>query len=183
MTFRTFIATLYFVFAASQVYWLARSWIVARRRIRSKTIRAAVVVAGSFTAYLAVAHQDPLVVDNYYKEGLGINRVIEQDRSAARADVRAELMFADSGKRVRVHLAGTGPLPQSLRLHMAHPTRADLDRAAILTASQEGWYEGEIGIPGAPRWDVQLEDEAATWRLTGAWRPADGAALALRPHG
>ncbi len=144
---------------------------------------AAVVVAGSFTAYLAIAHQDPLVVDNYYKEGLSINRVIEQDRSANRAGLRAQLMFADSGKRVRVLLAGPGPLPQSLRLHMAHPTRADLDRQAVLKAAQGGWYEGDIGVAPAPRWDIHLEDEGGTWRLTGDWRPAEGGAAALAPHG
>jgi uncharacterized protein len=144
---------------------------------------AAVVVAGSFTAYLAIAHQDPLVVDNYYKEGLAINRVIEQDRSAARAELRAQVMFADSGKRVRAHVAGSATLPRTLRLHMIHPTRADLDRETVLTASQAGWYEGELGVAGANRWGMQLEDEPRSWRLTGEWRPADGAAVTLMPQG
>jgi hypothetical protein len=35
-----------------------------------------VIVAGLFTAWLAVTRADPLVVDNYYKEGLAINQVI-----------------------------------------------------------------------------------------------------------
>jgi hypothetical protein len=143
---------------------------------------AAAIVAGTFTAYLAIAHQDPLVVDNYYKEGLGINRVIEQDAAAAHAGVQAQLMFADDGKRVRVHLTGSGMLPQTLRLHMIHPTRSGLDREATLAASQPGWYEGEIGLAAAPRWDVQLEDGAGSWRVTGQWRPGEGAGTTLRPR-
>ena len=45
----------------------------------------AVIVAGLFTAWLAVTRADPLVVDNYYKEGLAINQVIARDQAAARA--------------------------------------------------------------------------------------------------
>ena len=35
---------------------------------------AVVVVAGLFTAWLAVVHEDGLVADDYYKQGLGINK-------------------------------------------------------------------------------------------------------------
>ena len=56
----------------------------------------AVIVAGLFTAWMAVTRADPLVVDNYYKEGLAINQVIERDQAAAHGrlpgggDVRTE---------------------------------------------------------------------------------------------
>lgn len=143
----------------------------------------AAVVAGSVvTAYLAVAHDDPLVVDSYYKEGLAINRVLERDRAARQAGYQARLLFSEDGSRVRVHLAAASALPDSLRLHMVHPTRAELDRAATLRATQAGWYEGEIGLSAAPRWRVQLEDDRRGWRLTGEWRPDEGGVVALAPR-
>jgi hypothetical protein len=143
---------------------------------------AAVVVGGLVTAYLAVAHDDPLVVDSYYQEGLAINRVLERDHAARQAGYQAQVLFSEDGARVRVHLAGASAMPESLRLQMVHPTRAELDRAATLRAVQAGWYEGEIGLSAAPRWRVQLEDDRRGWRLTGEWRPHEGGAVALAPR-
>lgn len=143
---------------------------------------AAVVVGGIITAYLAVAYDDPLVVDSYYKEGLAINRVLERDQAARQAGYRAQVLFSEGGARVRVHLAAANAMPDSLRLRMIHPTRAELDRTATLHASQAGWYEGEIGLSAAARWRLQLEDERRAWRLTGEWRPGEGGAVALEPR-
>jgi len=144
---------------------------------------AAVVVAGIVTAYLAVAHDDPLVVDNYYKEGLAINRVLERDQAARRAGCRAQVLFSEDGARVRVHLATAGTWPEGLRLRMVHPTRAQLDRDVVLHATQAGWYEGEVGLAAAARWRVELQDDRRGWRLSGEWRPAEGGALRLEPRG
>jgi hypothetical protein len=146
---------------------------------------AAVVIAGLVTAYIAVANDDPLVVDNYYKEGLAINRVLERDRAAAQGGFRAQLMFSEDHARVRVHLAaGSEALPGALTLRLVHPTRAELDRSATLTATQAGWYEGEIAdMTGAPRWRIHLESEQRDWRLTGEWRSDEGNALELQPRG
>lgn len=143
---------------------------------------AAAVVGGIVTAYLAVAHQDPLVVDNYYKEGLAINRVLERDQAASLAGYRAQVLFSEDGSRVRVHLSAHSTLPRSLRLRMIHPTRAELDREAVLPALQGGWYEGEVGLAAAPRWSLQLEDDQRGWRLTGDWRTAEGGAIRLEPR-
>ena len=130
------------------------------------------IVAGLVTAWIAVSHEDPLVVDNYYKEGLAINRVLERDHAAAQRGYRAELMLSSDGARVRAHLSGVPPA--RLRLHLVHPTRANLDRSVELRPLQDGWYEGEIGSGTVPlRWRVVLEDEPATWRLAGEWRPRD----------
>jgi len=136
-----------------------------------------VVVAGLVTAWIAVTTDDPLVVDNYYKEGLAINRVLARDHAAAAGGYRAELMLSADGTRVRVHL--TGAPPQRLRLQLVHPTRAELDRSVELRPVQSGWYEGEVEAGTPPRWRVVLEDQPATWRLTGEWRPHETEVLLL----
>lgn len=143
---------------------------------------AAAVLGGIATAFIAIVHDDPLVVDNYYKEGLAINRVLERDRAAAQAGYRAQIMFSEDRSRVRVHLAGLQDAAAgALTLRMIHPTRAELDRSATLAATQAGWYEGALDISHASRWRVQLEGERRDWRLTGEWQPGDGSVAVLAP--
>jgi hypothetical protein len=136
----------------------------------------AAVVGGMATAWIAITHTDPLVADNYYKEGLAINRDLERDRVAAQAGYRADVMVSENGARVRVYLTGNAPAPEAIRLRFVHPTRAESDRSVELKGRQTGWYEGELDLPAAPRWRVDLEDSQRTWRIGGEWRPAEGAA-------
>lgn len=42
---------------------------------------AAVVVAGLLTAWIAVAGQDPVVDEDYYRHGLEINKQLAKDRA------------------------------------------------------------------------------------------------------
>jgi hypothetical protein len=139
----------------------------------------AAVVGGLATAWIAVTHQDPLVVDNYYKEGLAINRVLERDQIAAHGRYRAELMLSQDRSRVRVHLTGTAPA--GLRLSLVHPTRAELDRMVDLGPLQAGWYEGKVGLLAPTRWRVVLEDSQEVWRLSGEWQTQEGGSLVLTP--
>jgi len=140
---------------------------------------AAAVIGGLITAWLAITHADPLVADNYYKEGLAINQVLDREREAQRAGYRAQVLFSDDGTQVRVHLAGGTRLPASLHLRLVHPTRAQHDAEVVLTSTQAGWYEGSTRLQPAPRWTLQLEDEQRDWRLSGEWRPAEGADAVL----
>ena len=145
----------------------------------------AAVVGGLVTAYIAVANDDPLVVDNYYKEGLAINRVLERDQAASQRGYRAQVLFAEDHARVRVYLAGaSGALPEVLVLRLVHPTQAGQDRTVTVKATQAGWYEGNVdGLAPATRWGVQLEGGQRDWRLTGEWRTGEGNAVVLQPRG
>ena len=138
---------------------------------------AIVVVAALFSAWLAVKHEDALVADDYYKQGLAINQEIRRDAAAAALDLRAQLVFADA--KVRVFLSGPARLPGELALTLVHPTRAGLDRKAVLTKKGEGWYEGALPAVGRGRWHVILEDGARSWRLTGDWIAGEEASLRL----
>jgi hypothetical protein len=142
----------------------------------------AAVVASLVTAWIAIVNDDPLVVDNYYKEGLAINRTLDRDRAAAQAGYRADVMVSQDGTRVRVYLAGASA-PDRIRIRFVHPTRAEHDRMVELKGRETGWYEGPLGLPSAPRWRIDLEDGARTWRLTGQWRPDDDEPARLAPGG
>ncbi len=124
---------------------------------------ATVVVAGLFTAWLAVRSDDGLVVDDYYRQGLAINKILSRSEAAARRGIRAELHLADG--RVRVLLSGAGD--GALTLQLAHPTRAGMDQSVSLTMVQPGVYEGRLKPTQPGRWHVVLERSG--WRLAGAW--------------
>lgn len=134
---------------------------------------AVVVVAGLVTAWLAVRSDDGLVVDDYYKQGLGINQTLSRSDAAARLGINAEIYLVDGRVRVLLAAAGGG----ALRLQMAHPTRAGLDQSVKLSMIQPGVYEGRLQPLRAGRWHVLLEQ--SDWRLTGDWSLPDAGPLRL----
>jgi len=142
---------------------------------------AAAVIASFVSLYFAVSRADPLVADNYYKEGLAINRVIDLDRAASARGYRAAVMVGSDGTLVRVQLTGSGAKPQALRLRFVHPTKAGLDRTVNARQIQPGWYEADIDVAPASHWYVQLEDMEQSWRLTGEWLQGD-ASFVLAPR-
>ena len=80
---------------------------------------AVVVVAGIYTTVLAFSSNDGLVSDDYYKEGLAINRTLKRDQQAVALGISANVQFSPSRDAVRVLLAGSGDQPAQLRLVMA----------------------------------------------------------------
>ncbi len=123
---------------------------------------AIVVVAGIATGVIAFAGADGLVLDDYYKQGLGINRTIERDAAARRLGVEGEL--AIDGAHARARLAAAKPLPDRLRLLFAHPTRAGADRVVFLARGAGGEYAAPLAALAPGRWRVIIE--ADDWRLS-----------------
>jgi hypothetical protein len=137
---------------------------------------ATVVVAGLVTVWLAVRSDDGLVVDDYYKQGLGINRTLSRSDAATRLGIKAELYIVDGRVRVLLAAAGSG----ALTLRLAHPTRAGMDQSLKLAMVEPGVYEARLQPLRAGRWHVVLEQ--SDWRLAGDWTlPAVGA-LTLGRH-
>jgi hypothetical protein len=134
----------------------------------------AVAVAGSFAALgIAIATDDGVVADDYYKRGLEVNQVL--GREARARELRLAATASISGADVRVTLRGTNQVFPDLRLRLVHPTRSGLDQAVALRASG-GHYEGQVvRLNGETRLLV-LEDAGSTWRLTGKWNGRDAQA-------
>ena len=133
---------------------------------------AAVVLAGIATTVLAVTSFDGLVADDYYKQGLGINRVLAREDQARALGMSADVRFNPERTRVRVVLP---PEAQSktLRITLVHPTRPGADQVALLASSAFGAYEGTIRVPRASTMQVRVEDGEGKWRLAGIWATRD----------
>lgn len=140
------------------------------------------VIGGIAVLSLALANNDGLVADDYYKRGLAINQTLERDRAAAAGGYRAHLMFSSDRARIRATLSGTNT-PAALTLRLAHPTRVGNDRILQLAPRGPGIYEGSLpDPPAAGRWDVSLQDSGNSWRLSGVWLVPGKPALTLEPR-
>ena len=140
---------------------------------------AIVVVAGFVTLGIALATDDGLVADDYYKQGLAVNQVLRRDARARELHLAAIASLA--GAEVRVTLRGTKEVFPELRLQLIHPTRSGRDQVVVLQASGRTYKGRLVPLNGEPRLLV-LEDAGSTWRLTGSWNGREPAAE-LRPGG
>jgi hypothetical protein len=135
---------------------------------------AAAVAAGIVTTVLAVTSFDGLVADDYYKQGLGINRTLARDERARAIGLDAAVQFNEERSRVRVVL-GNAAHPASIRLVLVHPTKAGADQSVILRAGKDGVYEGTLQPLHAATVQVRIEDGEGRWRLAGTWSTRDDA--------
>jgi hypothetical protein len=129
---------------------------------------AIVVVAGIATLAIAVHSDDGLVADDYYKRGLAINQTLERNARAEALGLAATIDVRADGDVALVLVAKAGEpdaRPPTLRLRLAHPTRAGEDRATVLVAEGDGRYAGRVAPLDGGRWRVIVETDR--WRLPG----------------
>jgi len=133
---------------------------------------AVVVVAGFVTLWLAIASNDGLVADDYYKQGLTINQTLQRDKTAVALGLRGEGTLNPADSRLRLVLTGRYPVEKSpsLRLRISHPTRAGMDQVVVLSQVEKGIFEGQLVPLAAGRWLLTLENTEKTWRLNGTWQ-------------
>lgn len=125
-----------------------------------------VVIAALSTVYVANRYADDLVVADYYKNGLAINKRFEKTRVAEARGLDAELRIFE--RRLQLRIAGGTPEP-SLRLQFSHPLEADRDFTVQLTSSAPGLYTTELPNRVAPNWHWILDaGETGNWRLDGS---------------
>lgn len=130
-----------------------------------------VVVAGTITTVVAVKTADPVIADDYYRQGLAVNRVLAKEEAAARLGIEASLQFnaATDGVRVLVRSKSIA-LPDALQLTLIHPTRAGDDRSIALAREAPGIYRGTLEPLKGSTYQYHLQDPAATWRVSGRWQ-------------
>ena len=138
------------------------------------------VIGGVITIYLAVVTSDGLVVDDYYKRGKAINRVLARDVAAARYQLKATIDIDLRDNRVRLLLeSAIAELPEMLTFSLLHPTRPGHDQVIILQHAGEGVYSGAIDELARSKWYLQLETD--DWRLSGSMQIPRSESLVLVP--
>jgi hypothetical protein len=121
-----------------------------------------VVAASLGTAWLAIRSDDGVVADDYYKQGLAINRKVQRADVEPARPLGATIMVTTRGE-VRVLLEGLVDAPRELRLRLARPGAATGDAIVTLRPGPDGEYLGMLPVQTPGRWIVTLE--SGTWRL------------------
>ena len=138
------------------------------------------VITGLLTVVIATVTSDGLVVDDYYKRGLSINRVLARDQQAAELGIKALVRFDYASGKVHIQLQtrDSQTLDDTLHLQMLHPARAQDDLKIILQHAGGGGYHGTAANFSTGHWHLLIEPEAKHWRLTGRTRlPAQRSVL------
>ncbi len=143
------------------------------------------VILGVAMISIAVATWDGLVVDDYYKQGKEINRVLIRDRFATENGLSAALTYSNDDGRVTLSVDSEQPVEQVpvITLMFLHPTRGGLDRSVELARGPDGRYHGVMPALVEGDWHIQIGTDK--WRLgTRVESGTSGSfAVAFRPLG
>lgn len=124
-----------------------------------------VVIAAITTMVIAVRGSDDLVVDEYYKDGLAINRQLERDERARERGYAADLAIDEGAVTV---MTQDLPAVAELRLRLSHPMEADRDISVNLRRSGPESYAASLPVPVGDNWHWLLDaGDGSDWRITG----------------
>jgi hypothetical protein len=143
-------------------------------------------VAGSITtAVVAFRGSDSLVRDDWYKDGMAINRRIEGEERAASLGIRAEGRFDFVTGEVWLDLSGSETEDLgAIVLELSHPTRAERDALLTLVRTPDGSYRGSLEAPlQGRRFYARLEpsEPGSEWRLHGTLELSERSDFRLEP--
>jgi len=141
-----------------------------------------VVCASIFTGILAYTGSDKVVAEDYYKQGLMINKDIQRDAKARELQLTASLTLDIQAAKVRMHLTGKGPFADHVQMSLANASENgnsvnEIIRRLSLEQVAPGVYEGDsklvsqISVSSVKLFHVKLE--TTEWRLTGDWFDPD----------
>lgn len=123
------------------------------------------VVGGIITTILAVQSDDGLVVDDYYKEGLEINRTLERDQSAVDYQLQADIKLDEALEEVIIVLKANSNFiyPENLSVTFLNSTRAGLDKEVSMIKTQDKTYQSNLSRLAPGKWYVHIQRD--DWRL------------------
>lgn len=129
-----------------------------------------VIIAGTYTCWLAFTRPDALVVDDYYIQGKAINQDLKRDGVAAALGVSATLHYDPAAGRIVGTLQSAGkPLASRIRVHLLHSTRPEKDIVLTLVPNAVDGLTAALPMLERGRWRVLIEDPSREWRLAGIW--------------
>jgi len=139
-----------------------------------------VVLAGSYTMWLAYSGQDALVVGDYYRQGKAINRDLTRERAAVSLGLQFALRYDAASGRLLGSISGAGkPVQGAMTLKLVHSTRPEKDIVLPMLADADGNVSARLPMLDMARWQVILEDQERSWRVSGVWPWPQQPAVAL----
>ena len=139
------------------------------------------VIMGIVMLTLAIQSYSGLVVDDYYRKGKQINRVLARDRFAYELGLAADITLQGDGT-VEVRFdQGVQVIPgDKIELALVHATRPGLDRSLQLEKVDTYLLAGSLDLQGEGRWNLFLH--TPDWRLTGSLQYPKQSVAELLPN-
>ncbi len=127
-------------------------------------IPAVAVIVGVIILTLSIVSYDGLVVDDYYKKGMGINQSIERTVRAKELGIRAAIEFSDD-PLIEIQLS-TNPdyaPPEDLTVSFRHATRSGSDQTVSANKFENTTYHMHLPplLPG--KWHVEIAADG--WKI------------------
>jgi uncharacterized protein len=148
-----------------------------------------IIVLCMFTVSIAYHFSDDVVTDNYYKDGVMINKVLQQDQRAAALGLVAVVKFDKLTGEILISIDGVKNLPKQLLLFMDNPVKKDKDQQFLLQEVSVGLYRSDLPNPPQFSWYLTLVPESdmakrkkAEWSLSGEINFVDATETRLLPR-
>lgn len=127
------------------------------------SLPASAILAGVYTLYLAIASYDGLVVDDYYKQGLAINKRLEKNNNANLYGLSVQITQTDNVLELDLSANQDFIYPELLTVTLSHATRQGYDQTLLLKQKTATLYSAELSELISGRWNVIIEQN--DWRL------------------
>jgi hypothetical protein len=139
------------------------------------------VVMGVVMITLAIQSSSGLVVDDYYKKGKQINRVLARDKFAYELGLAAGFKIEAAGD-IEIRFAPEVQIipGDKIVLELIHATMPGLDQKLIMQKHETHLLGGKIKLSGKGRWNLYLH--TADWRLTGSLQYPQQTTAELLPN-
>lgn len=125
-----------------------------------------VVIAMIVTLSIASRYGDnPMVVDDYYKKGRGINAEVAKVQVAQQRNISFHLQQQAQQFTLQFN-SGTPSQLTALTVAFYHSTQAERDFTLVLTADAEGVFRGNFPASAQGKWTITITPFDQSWRLS-----------------
>lgn len=125
-----------------------------------------VIIAMIITLTIASGYGDnPMVVDDYYKKGRGINAQVEKIQAAQNLNISFAFEQQDN-QFTLAYQSGAPEQLSALTVSFYHSTLAERDFTLTLTADGQGIYHGELAHIEAGKWTITIRPFDNQWRVS-----------------
>ena len=137
-----------------------------------------VVCASIFTGILAWRGSDKVVAEDYYKQGLMINKDLQRDAKARELQLTASLRLDLTTNRLKMSVSSNKELPNTVQVSLASSggktsSVTEVVRRLPMRQIRSGEYEGDMNL--VSNFSIRslkllhIKVETTEWRLTGDW--------------
>jgi hypothetical protein len=122
------------------------------------------LIVGSQVIRLATDGTNSLVVDDYYKEGKGINARLDKIENAIALNISTKLNV-QYGSVTLEFVTGAPETGIALKLDFFHVTQEFKDFSVLLTRDASGIYRNNEEFPIEGKWRLRLTPIDESWKI------------------